>query len=136
MKVISVLRIHKHVYGPLLKVRTFWFALYPRFASVVRTISSHITSSPVRSSQITRERERTLFAKPLNRQQNGLLSSYRLYFLYLSIHLVVRIPRVIVTYKLLSYLIFFHTRKHFASDLEYITLINIFFYFPPRLLEL
>ena len=35
------------------KVRTFWFALYPRFASVVRTISSHITSSPVRSSQIT-----------------------------------------------------------------------------------
>jgi len=133
MKVISVLRIHKHVYGPLLKVRTFWFALYLRFASVVRTISSHITSSPVRKLP---ERERTLFAKPLNRQQNGLLSSYRLYFLYLSIHLVVRIPRVIVTYKLLSYLIFFHTRKHFASDLEYITLINIFFYFPPRLLEL
>ena len=39
-----------------MKVRTFWFALYPRFASVVRTISSHITSSPVRSSQITQPR--------------------------------------------------------------------------------
>jgi len=25
--------------------------LYPRFASVVRTISSHITSSPVRSCE-------------------------------------------------------------------------------------
>ena len=32
----------------VIRVTAFCFALYPRFASVVRTISSHITSSPVR----------------------------------------------------------------------------------------
>ena len=76
MKVISAVRIHKHVYGPLLiaqKVRTFWFALYPRFASVVCTISSHITSSPVRSSQITKPHYWCVFVK--YRRQSGIVGN-------------------------------------------------------------